>query len=655
MVLVIDAGCAGDNDALQPESTPQPSASAPTIKVLMTESCVFWGVKVEKADSLLLIGNDTVASWSTGKSKVKEVSLTFNGSAVTFGTLVSKKGTLILTVTNEAEKSASKNIALTDEAVTGLSKLKNVLQVDKEVNLLANLKIAKGFELVKTEIEFDGQRTVIADATHFTPQYPGTCTLFFTVKRNGTEGEVKAENLTIKPLDYKSIEVKNTKPEEILPIVWQVELWDKECYKHIEHLRLAESTRIRDMMWKYGAGNHSPEEYQQLMMRLNTGMMEEYPLWYNNFEILGWGEWWDEWIEHSHIERSIINSLLNHANLKVVYSCDKGNRRNKMETFIKENPKSLLIFWCSACREDDTKEEFKKEEENDKVRELCKSGQIIIFKSGWNLHSRYWVLKNKSYHRDIDWDEHWIYSLQANANWKNDSEADIALLVTVWTSINGNIDQTNEEVESSLFPVWFHNKSLFAWRAFPHHSSISWKIEAEGSVNNWKYATSFTNYVNVAIADLCFQMFAEVKDVDKLLEMIRSTCLTDYITLDWQTQPLQLINPAGFFVKYLMPTEELLTVKQGETLNLGTGYYHGVVFDIPGAEVKINGQWTAFTDKNKDAIKAQNPMNLQWRVNTDQLRKMGYKPGDAVKGRILVVDDQWNGLTISKDITVKVE
>ena len=41
MVLVIDAGCAGDNDALQPEPTPQPSASAPTIKVLMTESCVF--------------------------------------------------------------------------------------------------------------------------------------------------------------------------------------------------------------------------------------------------------------------------------------------------------------------------------------------------------------------------------------------------------------------------------------------------------------------------------------------------------------------------------------------------------------------------------------------------------------------------------------
>jgi hypothetical protein len=39
-------------------------------------------------------------------------------------------------------------------------------------------------------------------------------------------------------------------------------------------------------------------------------------------------------------------------------------------------------------------------------------------------------------------------------------------------------------------------------------------------------------------------MKADVKDVNELLEMIRSTCLTDYIRLDGQTQELQLINPA---------------------------------------------------------------------------------------------------------------
>jgi hypothetical protein len=37
------------------------------------------------------------------------------------------------------------------------------------------------------------------------------------------------------------------------------------------------------------------------------------------------------------------------------------------------------------------------------------------------------------------------------------------------------------------------------------------------------------------------------------------------------------------------------------------------------------------------------------------LRKHGYKQGDTVSGTILVVDDQWHGLTISKDFTVKVE
>lgn len=46
------------------------------------------------------------------------------------------------------------------------------------------------------------------------------------------------------------------------------------------------------------------------------------------------------------------------------------------------------------------------------------------------------------------------------------------------------------------------------------------------------------------MADLCFQIKADIQDVDELLEMIRSTALTDYIRLDGQTQPLQLINPA---------------------------------------------------------------------------------------------------------------
>ena len=128
-------------------------------------------------------------------------------------------------------------------------------------------------------------------------------------------------------------------------------------------------------------------------------------------------------------------------------------------------------------------------------------------------------------------------------------------------------------------------------------------------------------------------------------------------TIDGQpeSQPLILMNPAGFFVKYLMPTALPASIKTSEILNLEKGYYHGVAYQIPGAEVNVNGEWIAFTDNNKDHILAQNPMTLEWRLNGDLLRSYGYKPGDTVNGQILVVDDKWNGLTITKEFSIQVK
>ena len=78
-----------------------------------------------------------------------------------------------------------------------------ILQVDQETDLLSGITLNNGAELTKTEIEKDGQRSEVADPHHFTPEYPGTCTIILSVKgSDGTTTEYKAENLTIKPLDY---------------------------------------------------------------------------------------------------------------------------------------------------------------------------------------------------------------------------------------------------------------------------------------------------------------------------------------------------------------------------------------------------------------------------------------------------------------------
>lgn len=172
----------------------------------------------------------------------------------------------------------------------------------------------------------------------------------------------------------------------------------------------------------------------------------------------------------------------------------------------------------------------------------------------------------------------------------------------------------------------------------------------------------------MALTDLCFQLFAEVNDVDQLLEMIRSTSLTDYIRFDLngdgdtndihdghpETVPLQLINPAGFIKKYLMPDNLPKSIGAGETLSLNKGYYKGVVFDIPGAEFKIGDEWIPFTADNSSRIKAANPMDLEWRLNGSRLRKYGFSSGQAIEGKILLVDDQWNGLRLDVPMTVQV-
>ena len=75
-----------------------------------------------------------------------------------------------------------------------------------------------------------------------------------------------------------------------------------------------------------------------------------------------------------------------------------------------------------------------------------------------------------------------------------------------------------------------------------------------------------------------------------------------------------------------MPTSLPTNLKLNEITSLEKGYYHGVVFQIPGAEVKINGQWIAFTDDNKDLILIQNPMTLEWRLNGELLSNYNYKP-----------------------------
>ena len=556
------------------------------------------------------------------------------------------KGTAIITA-KAGGKSASCSVTVL-KPVSGISLDKTSLELSADGSETLTANIVPSDSTPREEIQWSSSNTQVAtvDNGKVTAVSMGSTTI--TASLEGYKAEC---NVVVKGMEYGKIAITNLKPVDILPVIGQVDLGDKQCYDHIEHLRLAEATRIRDMMWEYGAGDYSKNEYRQLMERLNAGMMCECPLGYDNFEIIGGGQYGSTTGEHSGAEWSILSYLIQHANLKVVFN---GGMmfQEKLADYLNNNPNAILIMGCSAFGETTRKESFLKWTENESVREMCKSGHLLIFKSGGNVYTEDGVLVNKTYHRDVDEDGYGLYSLQSNANGAHDSNADIALLVTIGTNDKGDADQTGMIYGSSCFPVGFHDKALFAGRAFPFRRYPTEEIWAEKESVR-AYETSYVNYVNVAMMSICFQMYAEVKDVFELLDMVRATCLTDYIRLDGQTQPLQLINPAGLYKKYLTPQNLPTAISSNETLSLDKGYYKGVLFCIPGAEVKINGEWVAFDNKNKDVILSLNPMNLEWRLNGDLIRKYGYTSGQTIEGQIITVDDKWGGLRL--EIPMKVQ
>ena len=610
------------------------------VKLNKTELTLYEGE--EETLSVIVLPDNT--SW--------EGSVEWNSSDKTIATVEGgkvkaiSKGEATITAKASNKTASCKVVVLKHINGISLNKTELGLAVNNSETLIATVSPSDATPV--EEIKWSSSDTKVATVVNgkVTALKEGSATITASAE------DYKAECIVTVFMQYGKIAITDLKPVDILPIIGQVTEGDKEVYNHIEHLRLAEATRIRDMMWEYGAGGHAKEEYQQLMGRLTTGMMDEYPLGYDNVEIIGDGRFGDEGSGHAHREWFILNTLIKHAHLKVVYTSGK-QWYEKLDEYLNDNPNAIAIMGCSSYAEDD-RDVFLRWAEAEKVKELCKTGRLVIFKSVGNIRNWYGVFRNKTYHEDVVGDEHGIYGLQSYANGKNDAVADRALLVTVGTNDKGDVDQTDERTSSSRFPVGFHDKALFAGRAFPGRDSQEEAISAEGGLSNHgKYPSSFVNYVNVAMMSICFQMFAEAKDVFEIIDMARATCLTDYIRFNGQTQPLQLINLAGYYKKYLTPQNLPSSISSNENLSLDKGYYKGVLFCIPGAEVKINGEWVAFDNKNKNIILSQNPMNLEWMLNGELIKKYGYTSGQTIEGQIITVDDQWGGLRLEVPMTVQ--
>lgn len=114
-----------------------------------------------------------------------------------------------------------------------------------------------------------------------------------------------------------------------------------------------------------------------------------------------------------------------------------------------------------------------------------------------------------------------------------------------------------------------------------------------------------------------------------------------------------LLNRSWFFEKYCMPTDLPTQINSWENIDLNTWYYWWVIFDIPWTEVYINWQWIPYNDENKSLIRSHLPKLGEWRLNWDLCKKMWYK-WKNIQWKIIVVDNNWNSLNISKQIRIEI-
>ncbi len=131
--------------------------------------------------------------------------------------------------------------------------------------------------------------------------------------------------------------------------------------------------------------------------------------------------------------------------------------------FVKDHPSSINIFWCSAYQVAYNETQLNDWILFEDVLDLRNEKNFLIYAMATNIETNQdGVLINQICNSEYACGEHGCYSLASLANSDKNSNPSSHVFVTVANQANGNIDQTNETITSTKFPVGFANNDLFS-------------------------------------------------------------------------------------------------------------------------------------------------------------------------------------------------
>ena len=568
-----------------------------------------------------------VASWKDDKSKSFKVDLKFNGQPVKSWDTIDWAGTLSITVTNEKWKSSSTEITVTNNAVFGLETLRKAsMKVDQEINLLNGISFAKWVELVRTEIEIDGKRSTITDPSHYTPSYPGFCSIIFTVQwKNGETAEIKVDNLTVKPLDYKEATINNANMiQEKYPWYNNLQQSTKNfIYPHLIASYAAcnwskQDNRVHIIMWETTDASDVDNIWQ-----FTTPSDHAYQ-WYYRIRALSpdvpikWCK--DYWIN--------------------------------LENYINQHPNNFFLISCAA---DiwwwENREQMYNNNETAPLRNILKKENVIAICSDGNSSQNKWKVYNESIK---NWNRYKSCSINSNLNnqitvtwynsWWGDNYFSPRYSVYWWLR--------------SALPVWFNKNK---WNIVMPMIPLIWPSNHEDGITDSSYPTAVTSGVIWNAISVIMSNHPWITAEDAMTIIVKNYLIQEKFQYKDETTNWELVDGDYW---YFIDMQKLLKSELLQSDKIEKIQLNSDMVSLPGGPgICYTGKWIQFeyewekhnvTSENQSVLnQALKSGNVKWYWHKDSFKKYGWT--DSANFDVYVVDKNWKKipdvhLSITKNI-----
>ena len=601
--------------------------NAPEITVDKYEINIFWWAKINISENQLMIWDEVIASWKDDSWKNLTVNLKFNWQPVKSWDTIDWTWTLSITITNEKWKNSSTEIKVTNDAIYWLETLKNAsMKVDQEIHLLNWISFANWVELVKTEIEIDGKRSTITDPSHYTPSYPWVCSIIFSLQwKNGETAEIKVDNLTIKPLDYKEATINNANMIQ-------------EKYPRYNNLQQSTKDFIYPhLIASYAACNRSKQDNRvHIIMWETTDASDVENIWQ-----------WNDRSDHAYEWYHRIRALSPNASIKWCH-----DSRNNLEEYIKQNPNKVHIISCAAgsawWR---NREEYNNNPETAPQKSLLGNENVIIICSGWNR----WPSGRKTYNENIkNWD---YYTASAtNSNKKN------KITVTGYNSWgDDNYFSPRYSVYwwlRSAMPIWYDKDK---WNIVMPMIWLIWSNNQEDYYTTSSFPTAVTSGVIWNAISVIMANHPWITAEDAMTIIVNNYLKREKYQYKDETTNRELID--GDY-RYFIDMQKLLKSELLQSDKIEKIQFNSDLVSLPsGPWICYTGKWIQFeyewkrynvTSENQSILnQALKSWNVKWYWHKDSFKKYGWT--NSANFDVYVVDKSWKKipnahLSISKAI-----